>query len=72
MKIKPQLYQTSVSNQIKKKVIIVTSEGTIQDIVKENLENVSIEVHDYSADETSFSSIKKDANGDKYQLITLD
>jgi|GEM_PF-5353505 len=72
MKIKPQLYQTSVSNQLKKKVIIVASEGIIKDIIKENLENISIEVHDYNADETEFSSIKKDTNGNKYQLINLE
>lgn len=71
MKLKPQLYQTSISNQMKKKLTIIVQGGCVQDIVKENISDVIIEVHDYDVDETDPSILKKDKDGNNYQLITL-
>lgn len=72
MKSKPQLYQTSVSNEAKKKVTIVFEKGWIQEIVKENLGGVSIEIHDYDIDPSSLNKTKTDQDGKKYQITTLE
>lgn len=72
MKVKPQLYQTAVSNQLKKKMTIVTEGGIIQEIVKENISDVLIEVHDYDVDGIDPSMLKKDNNNKQFHKITLD
>jgi len=72
MKVKPQLYQTAVSNQLKKKMTIVMEGGLIQDIVKENISDVLIEVHDYDVDGIDPSTLKKDNNNKQFHKTTLD
>jgi hypothetical protein len=72
MKRKPQLYQTSITNHMKKKLTIIVHGGCVQDVVKENIPDTIIEVHDYDVDETDPSILKKDKNGDSYQLLTFE
>jgi hypothetical protein len=71
MKLKPQLYQTSIINHMKKKLTIIVKGGCVQDVIKENIPDTIIEVHDYDVDETDPSILKKDKDGDNYQLIAL-
>ena len=69
---KPQLYQTSVSNEMKKKITIVIKGGCVTDVVKENLEDLTIIVLDYDVDQTDPDLLKKDNDGEKYQVVTLE
>ena len=69
---KPQLYQTTVSNEMKKKITIVIRGGCVTDVVKENLEDLTIIVHDYDVDQTDPNLLKKDNDGEKYQVLTLE
>jgi hypothetical protein len=71
MKLKPQLYQTSITNHMKKKLTIIVKGGCVQDVIKENIPDTIIEVHDYDTDETDPSILKKDKDGNNYQLIAL-
>jgi hypothetical protein len=69
---KPQLYQTTISNEMKKKITIVIRGGCVTDVVKENLEDLTIIVHDYDVDQTDPNLLKKDNDGEKYQALTLE
>jgi|APGre2960657373_1045057.scaffolds.fasta_scaffold271081_2 hypothetical protein len=69
---KPQLYQTNISNEMKKKITIVIKGGCVTDVVKENLEDLTIIVHDYDVDQTDPNLLKKDNDGEKYQVVTLE
>lgn len=69
---KPQLYQTSISSEMKKKITIVIKDGCVTDVVKENLEDLTIVVHDYDVEQTDPDLLKKDNDGESYQVITLE
>mgnify|MGYP000700622786 FL=1 len=69
---KPQLYQTNISNEMKRKITIVIKGGCVTDVVKENLEDLTIIVHDYDVDQTDPNLLKKDNDGEKYQVVTLE
>jgi len=51
---------------------IVMEGGLIQDIVKENISDVLIEVHDYDVDGIDPSTLKKDNNNKQFHKTTLD
>ena len=69
---KPQLYQTNISNEMKKKITIVIKGGCVTDVVKENLEDLTIIVHDYDVYQSDPNLLKKDNDGEEYQVVTLE
>ena len=57
---------------MKPKITIVVSGGCVQDVIRENIGDVDIVIHDYDVDNTDPSVLKTDENDDEYQELTFE
>ena len=71
IKNKPQLFHNSIPSHNKKRMTIVISGGSIQDVVRENID-CELVVHDYDIDGIDVESnvnCHQDIHGNYYQEI---